>query len=87
MGKVFYEDTLLSNQRNYKEKKYFGVVEESLKGCLYNHNLSFRNEFYGTELSKEHCKIKMKRYTLEICWKLSQNAYYIIITLENVIHV
>ena len=52
---VVYKSTLSGNQPNYKEKKYFGIVEESFKGHLYNHNLSFRSEFYknDTELSKE----------------------------------
>ena len=63
--KVVYESTLTSNQQNYKDKKYFGIAEESFKGHLYNHNLSFRNEFYknDTELSKELWQIKMKNYT------------------------
>ena len=54
-GEVLYESTLTSNQQNYKDKKYFEIAEESFKGRLYNHNLSFRNEFYknDTELSKE----------------------------------
>ena len=55
IGEVVYKSTLSGNQPNYKEKKYFGIVEESFKGHLYNHNLSFRSEFYknDTELSKE----------------------------------
>ena len=55
IGEVVYEGTLSSNQPSYKEKKYFGIVEESFKGRLYNHNLSLRNEFYinDTKLSKE----------------------------------
>ena len=58
--KVVYESTLSSNQPNYKEKKDFGIAEESFKGRLYNHNLSFRNEFYknDTELSKELWQIR-----------------------------
>ena len=44
IGEVVYESTLLINQPSYKEKKYFGIAEESFKGRLYNHNLSFRNE-------------------------------------------
>ena len=44
IGEVVYESTLSSNQSNYKEKKYFGIAEESFKGRPYNHNLSFRNE-------------------------------------------
>ena len=65
IGEVVYESTLTSNQQNYKDKKYFGIAEESFKGHLYNHNLSFRNEFYknDTELSKELWQIKMKNYT------------------------
>ena len=43
IGVVVYEGTLSSNQPNYKEKKYFVIAEESSKGRLYNHNLSFRN--------------------------------------------
>ena len=42
-GEVVCVGTLSSNQPNYKEKNYFGIAEESLKGRLYNHNLSFRN--------------------------------------------
>ena len=55
MQEVVYKSTLSSNQPNYKEKKYFGIVEESFKGRQYNHNLCFRNEFYknDTELSEE----------------------------------
>ena len=55
MQEVVYKSTLSSNQPNYKEKKYFGIVEESFKGRLYKHNLCFRNEFYknDTELSEE----------------------------------
>ena len=65
---VVYKSTLTSNQQNYKDKKYFGIAEESFKRCLYNHNLSFRNEFYKneTELSKELCQIKMKNYNPKI---------------------
>ena len=43
IGEVVYESTLTSNQQIYKDKKYFGIAEESFKGRLYNHNLSFRN--------------------------------------------
>ena len=43
---VVYKGTLSSSQPNYKEKKYFGNAEESFKRRLYNHNLSFRKEFY-----------------------------------------
>ena len=55
IGEVVYEGTISSNQPNCKEKKYFGIAEQPFKGRLYNHNLSFRNEFYknDTELSKE----------------------------------
>ena len=61
-GEAVYEDTLSSNQPNYKEKKYFGIAGESFKGRLYNHNLSLRNEFYknDTEFSMELWQIKMK---------------------------
>ena len=61
MEEVLYGSTLSSNQPYYKEKKYFGIAEESFKGCLCNHNLSFRNELYknNTELSKELWQIKM----------------------------
>ena len=34
IGEVVYESTLTSNQQYYKDKKYFGIVEESFKGCL-----------------------------------------------------
>ena len=65
IGEVLYEGTLSSNQRNYEEKKYFGIAEEYFEGRLYNHNLSFRKEFYknDTELSKELWQIKIKNYT------------------------
>ena len=68
IGEVVYESSLSSNQTNCKEKYYFGITEESFKGRLYNHNLSFRNELYknDTELSKELWQIKMKNYTPEI---------------------
>ena len=46
IGEIVYESTLTSNQQNYKDKNYFGIAEESFKGRLYNHNLSFRNKFY-----------------------------------------
>ena len=49
IGEVVYESTLTSNQQNYKDKKYFGIAEESFKGRLYNHNLSFRNGFYKND--------------------------------------
>ena len=54
IGEAVYKATLSSSQPIYK-RKYFGIVEESLKGRLFKHNLSFRNEFYknDTELSKE----------------------------------
>ena len=72
IGEVVYESTLTSNQQNYKDKKYFGIAEESFKGCLYNYNLSFRNEFYknDTELSKELWQIKLKNYTPKITWRI-----------------
>ena len=62
----------MCNQPTYKEKKYFGIAEESFKGRLYNHNLSFRNDLYknDTELSKELWQIKMKNYTPEITWRI-----------------
>ena len=44
-----YEGTLSSNQPNYKEKKYFGIAQESFKGHLYNHNLSFISKFYKND--------------------------------------
>ena len=56
IGVVVYEGTFSCNQPNYKNfKKYFGIAEESFKGRLYNHNLSFTNYFHKnvTELSKE----------------------------------
>ena len=31
IGEVVYESTLTSNQQNYKDKKYFGIAEESFK--------------------------------------------------------
>ena len=72
IGEVVYEGTLSSNQPNYKEKKYFGIAEESFKRRLYNHNLSFRNEFYKSdvELSKELWQMKMKNYSPKITWKI-----------------
>ena len=72
IGEVVYESTLSSNQPNYKEKKYFGIAEESFNGRLYNHSLSFRNDLYknDTELSKELWQIKMKNYTPEITWRI-----------------
>ena len=49
-----------------------GIAEESFKGRLYNHNLSFTNEFYknDTELSNELWQIKMKNYTPKITWRI-----------------
>ena len=72
IGEVVYESTLTSDQQNYKDKKCFGIAEESFKGRLYNHNLSFRNEFYknDTELSKELWQMKMKNYTPKITWRI-----------------
>ena len=77
IGEVVYEGTLSSNQPNYKEKKYFGIAEESFKGRLYNHNLCFRNEFYksDTELSKELWQMKMKNYSPKITWKIISLSY------------
>ena len=62
IGEVVFEGTLSSNHPNCKGKKYFGIAEESFKGRLCNHNLSFRNKFYKNdrELSKELWQIKMK---------------------------
>ena len=31
IGEVVYQITLTSNQQNYKDKKYFGIAEESFK--------------------------------------------------------
>ena len=72
IGEVVYESILASNQPTHKEKKHFGIAEESFKGRLYNHNLSFRNDLYknDTELSKELWQIKMKNYTPEITWRI-----------------
>ena len=68
----------LRNQPYYKEKKYFGIAEESFQGRLYNHNLSFRHEFYknNTELSKELWQIKMKNYTPKITWRIRKCLPY-----------
>ena len=68
IGEVVCESTLTSNQENYKDKKYFRIAGESFKGRLYNHDLSFTNEFYknDTELSNELWQIKMKNYTPKI---------------------
>ena len=59
---VIYEGPPLINQPNYKEKKYFGIAEESLKGHLYYHNLSFRKEFYKSnkELPQQLLQFKME---------------------------
>ena len=72
IGEVVYKGILSSNQPDYKEKKHFGNGEESFKGRLYNHNLSFRNKFFKnyTELSKQLWEIKMKNYTPKISWKI-----------------
>ena len=66
------KNTLERSRQNYKEKQYFGIAEESFKGRLYNHELSFRNEFYknNAELFKELCQIKMKNYTRKITWRI-----------------
>ena len=81
IGDVVYKSTLTSNQQNYKDKKYFRIAKESLKGRLYNHNLFFRNEFHknDTELSKGLCQIKMKNYTPKITWKIIRKCppYYL----------
>ena len=68
IGEVVYESILTSNQQNYKDKKNFGNAKESFKACLYNHNLSFRNEFFkkDTELIKELWQIKVKNYAPKI---------------------
>ena len=89
IGEVVYESTLSSNQPNYKEKKYFGIAEESFKRPLYNHNLSFRNGLYknDTELSKELWQIKMKNYTPEMTWRIIRKCSHITITVESVIYV
>ena len=70
IGEVVYKGIFSNKQPSYKEKKYVGIAEESLKGRLYNLNLSFRNGFYknGTDLSKELWQIKIKYYTPEIYW-------------------
>ena len=34
IGEVVYESTLTINKQNYKDKKYFGITEESFKGRL-----------------------------------------------------
>ena len=76
IGEVAYEGTLSSNQPNFKEKKYFGIADESFKGRLYNHNLSFRSEIYknNTELSKELWQIKVKNYTPKITWRITRKC-------------
>ena len=55
IGRVVFEVTRSSNQPIYKGKKYFGTAEESFKGRLYYHKLSFRIGFCknNTEHSKE----------------------------------
>ena len=50
---VVFEGTLSTNQPNYKGKNYFRITEESFKRRLYNHNLSFRNEFYYIKLTDD----------------------------------
>ena len=79
IGEVVYESTLTSNQKNYKDKKYFGIAEESFKGRLYNHNISFRSECYkkNAELSKEHWQIKMKNYTPRIIRNYDSRKCYL----------
>ena len=36
IGEIVYAGTFSTNLPNYKEKKYFGIVEEFFKGRLYN---------------------------------------------------
>ena len=77
IGEVVYEGTLSGNQPDYKEKNYFGITEETFKGRLYNHNLSFRNEFHknNAELSKELWQIKMKKnYIPKIAWRVTRKC-------------
>ena len=66
-----HEGTISSKQTNYKAKKVFWNWRRIFKRRLYNHKLSFRNEFCknDVELSKEPWQIKMKNYTLEIIWR------------------
>ena len=75
-----FEGTISRNQPNYKEKKYFGIAEESFKGRLYNRNSSFRNGFCknDTELSKELWQKKMKNYIPKITSRIIRKclAYY-----------
>ena len=54
---------------------------ESVNIRLYNHNLSFRNEFYenDTQLSKELWQIKMKSYTSEITWRTIRKCLPVVI--------
>ena len=95
IGEVVYEGTLSSNQPNYNKKKYFGIAEESFKGSLCNHDLSFRMNIRksDTELFKELWQIKMKNYTPKINWRIIRKRLPynymadIIITVENIIYV
>ena len=41
-GEVVHEDTFSRNKPNYKEKKYFGIAEESFKEHLYNYKFLFQ---------------------------------------------
>ena len=72
IGEVVFEATLSFNLPNYKEKSYFEIAEEFFRGRLYNHNLSFRNEFYNSNLglSKKLWQIKMRNYCPEITWRI-----------------
>ena len=88
---VVFEGTLSNNQPNYKGKNWncgIGIAEESFKECLYNHNLSWRNYFFknSTELSKDSGKSRWRMTLPKKLGKLSENAYQIIITVENVIY-
>ena len=59
--------------------------------CVYicNHKLSFRNVFYqnDTEPSKQLWQIGQRTKCRNEIRKLSENAYLVIITLENLIYV
>ena len=62
----------MSNQSNYKEKKYIGATETDFKHRFNNHTKSFNLEHFknDTKPSQEYWAIKRNHFAPKVTWRI-----------------